>query len=314
MCHLNFSKSALLMAAAFCSTLISNSAFAAEPTVDCSKSNASVQEEVDKAKPGEKVTIFITGGVCNESVTIVKDDITLHGDKDGDGVIDGGVNEVRIIGARRITIQFLEITGDGYGVLAEDGAVANIFNNHIHDNDFDGVAVFTMSFARVQYNVITGNGGDNPGDFYAGIQGWMGGIVRSLGNEISDNGYAAIEFGNQSFYRSGLGSPNPADLDVLVQKGCTQGDLAGTCGDPGTIALDIYRSGSVDLRNTDITGYSSIWGMSDMDVRTTIINGNIDAGAGSRVHLRGSVTGSGFLSCSPNSFAPGAISCGDVIP
>ena len=51
------------------------------------------------------------GGICNERVTIVADDITLHGDKDGDGTIDGGLNEVDVIGAQRVKIEFLELTG-----------------------------------------------------------------------------------------------------------------------------------------------------------------------------------------------------------
>ena len=312
----NISKSALLLAAAFCYSLISNTAFAAEPMVDCTKSNASVQKAIDDAKHGEKTTIFITGGICNESVTIITDDITLHGDKDGDGLINGGVNEVHIIGARRVTIQSLEITGDGYGVFAEDGAVVNIFDNNIHHNINDGVAVGNHSFARVYYSTITTNGRPDP-HFEAGIQVWAGSQVRSVGNVISDNGYAAVEVGSQSYFRSGFftnGNPDPDDLDVILQKGCTQGDAAGTCGDAGTVALDFYRSGTADLRNTDITGYSTIWGMSDMDVRTTIINGDIDAAAGSRVHLRGSVTGSFTLNCFTNGFAPGHFPCGTIFP
>jgi len=63
----NIGKSALLLAAAFCYSLISNTAFADEPLVDCTKSNASVQDAIDGAKLDEKTTIYIVGN-CNDLI------------------------------------------------------------------------------------------------------------------------------------------------------------------------------------------------------------------------------------------------------
>ncbi len=127
-----------------------------------------------------------------------------------------------------------------------------------------------------------------------------------------------MEVGNQGYFRSGFFTagdpPDPADQDVILQKGCDQGDAAGTCGDPGTIALEGFRNGIFDIRNTDVTGETFMSGMSNLDVRDSIFNGDVGASGGSRVHLRSSVKGSGIVSCFTEAFASSSIPCGGVIP
>ncbi len=102
-------------------------------TVNCYEHDASVQSEIDEVKVGRDTTIFIVG-FCDERVTITKDGITLSGNKDGNGTIGGGLTEVTVIGAKRVLIEYLELTGAGYGVLVDLGALVEIRNNNIHDN------------------------------------------------------------------------------------------------------------------------------------------------------------------------------------
>ncbi len=173
----------------------------------------------------------------------------------------------------------------------------------------------------MEFNTITGNG--RTAHFEAGIESGAGSVIRSRGNFVADNAYAAIEFGNMSYFRSGLFIPNdgsipdPADRDTFLQKGCTPDQNAAQCAATAatnTVAVDCFRNGLCDFRNTDVTGSIFISGLSNLDVRTTTINGNINASGGSRLHLRGSVTGSGDVSCFTEAFASASIQCGGSIP
>ena len=283
--------------------------------VNCNRKNASIQKEINKVRHNADKTIFIKG-ICDESVVIDTDNITLRGDRDLDDVVGGGLTEIRIVGARRVTINALELTGSGYGVLVTDGASADIYNSNIHDNQYDGVGVANGSFARIYFNTITNNG--RPAPYYeAGIDVWAGSTARSAGNLVSENPYAAVEVGSQSYFRSGFfttGIPDSADLDVFIQKGCLQGqDASSACGDPGTVAIDFYRNGVADFRNTEVTGSSEIAGLSNLDVRYSIFNGNIDGYGGSRIHLRNTVSGSGVISCFGTTFSSSFWACGDTL-
>jgi len=264
----------------------------------------SVQQAINNVKHGLEFTIFIIGQ-CNESVSIIKDGITLSGNNDGDGTIDGGLTEVKIKGAQRVRVEYLNITGAGAGVLVEEGASVDIVKNNIHDNTGgDGVGVFNEGFARVEFNIITGNGRATL--FEAGIELGSGSTVLSRGNMINNNVYAAIAIGNMSYFRSGLRIPSgetldPADKDTFIQGS-------------GNFAVDCFRKGLCDFRNTDVTGNISISGLSNLDVETTTINGDIVASGGSGLHLSESVTGSGFVFCVTEAFASDFIQCRVSIP
>lgn len=285
-------------------------------TVDCSKSNASIQKEIDRVKHGQKVTIFVIGQCSEEKVVIEKDDITLSGNKDGDGTVDGGVTgAINVVGARRVRIEYLHITGPNEGVVALDGATVTISHNEIVDNVGDGIGAFRNALVQVNFNTITGNG--RLERFEGGVDAGNTTTVRTRGNLIAENGYAAVEVGNLAYWRSEAFTAAPTDprnKDIILQKGCVQGDLAGTCGDEDTIAVDCFRNGICDVRNAEITGFSFMSGMSYFDVRNTTINGDVGANGGSGIRLRGSVTGSGSVGCSSEAFAFGAASCGGSIP
>ena len=201
-------------------------------------------------------------------------------------------------------IEYLDITGAGSGVGVGEGASVTIRNNNIHDNDDDGVGVYYNAFALLESNMITSNG--QLEDEEAGIQVYQGGIVRSSGNNVADNGYAAVEAGSVAYFRSFGG-------DILVQKGCAEGD-GSACSDPGTVAVDCYRGGACDFRDTHVTGEIYISGLSNFDARNSTLNGNIYGGSGSHLNLRDSVTGSGFISCFNEAFSSNFIACNSFIP
>jgi len=304
-------KPALLLSAAFCFSTLTDIAIADDgdkiKKVNCNNANASVQSTLDKVKVGRDTTIFIEG-FCDEHVSIVKDGITLSGDRDGNGVVGGGLTEITITGAQRVQIEYLDISGAGSGVGVGEGASATIRNNNIHDNDADGVGVYYNAFARLESNMITRNGQRE--DEEAGIQVYQGGTVRSSGNYVADNGYAAVEAGSVTYFRSFGG-------DRLLQKGCSENALPGegnSCGEPGTVAVDCYRSGVCDFRDTHVIGNIDITSLSNFDIRNSTVNGDIYGGGGSRVHVRPGVTGSGTVNCDSTAIAQGAVPCFGSLP
>jgi len=308
---------ALLLPAVFCYTFLTNIAVAGDDdrehrikTVNCNNPNASVQKAINKFSNGKEGTIFIVG-YCDESVSIVKNGITLSGNKDGYDTIGGGLSEVKVIGAQRVNIEYLELTGPGYGVLVEEGASVTIRHNNIHDNMADGVGAFNHVFVRVEFNDITGNGGAEQSS--SGIDASGGATIRSKGNYVTENAYAAVVIGNMSFFRSGDSGGSADDKDTFLQKGCSGGELAGTCGNSGTFAFDCFKNGLCDFRNTDVTGNIEISGMSNFEVRNSTINGNIEGYGGSRLALRNTVS-SGLVSCGDATKALYNNPCGELFP
>lgn len=297
--------SALIMATA----LIALPAFATDDTdngprnrtVNCHSDDASIQRQIDEIRPGRKAIIFINGQ-CDEDVLIEKDDITLSGNKDGDGTIDGGVTgTITVVGARRVTIEYLHVTGRNQGIRALDGASVKILHNEIIDNEGDGIGAFNNAFVLANFNTITDNG--RLKELEAGIDAGHNSAVRSQGNYIAENGFAAIEVGNASYWRSEGG-------DQIFQKGCSEGQTSESdCGDPKTIAVDCFRNGSCHVRGATIIGSSFISGMSFFDVRQSTINGSVGAAGGSGVRFREEVTGPGGIDCFSFAFAFDSVSC-----
>jgi hypothetical protein len=163
-------------------------------------------------------------------------------------------------------------------------------------------------FARLESNTITRNGQSE--DEEAGIQVYQGGTVRSSGNYVADNGYAAVEAGSVTYFRS-------FDGDRLLQKGCSEDVQSGdgnSCGDPGTVAVDCYRSGVCDFRDSHVTGNIDISSLSNFDIRNSTVNGYIFGSGGSRVQVRNGVTGSGTVICYSPVIVQGAVQCGQSLP
>ena len=250
-----------------------------------------IQKLVDDA---DKPTIIFIEGVCVEDVTINKDDVTLSGNESGSepgpggtGTIQGTIN---IVGADRVGIEFLTITGSGEGIIVRETASANITSNSITNNTKGGVLVFLASHAGMTDNMVTDNGQPSP-FFDCGLFVGGGSTVFSTGNTYSGNGFCAVEVDRNGYFRNGFFivrnqgiGPDPADLDVYIQNGCEQGDAPG-CGAGGSVALEVFNGGNMDLRNADATGFIEVSVGSHLRVKNMTISGNIDASVDSLVRL-----------------------------
>ncbi len=273
--------------------------------VDCTKGKtiAKALERGNEDKP----LVVIVQGICNENVVIDRDDVTIVADAEG-GTVSGTIT---ILGARRVVIKGLTVTGSGAGVVGtdnaaftvedsvldrndtdgivvnngahatitrntitnngqaslpdsgrgiyvNDGGTAEITKNTIEDNRSDGVGVYNGAYARVEQNVVQRNGRPLPfGE--AGIQ-LNRARVRTNGNIIKDNGYAAVEVYNSSDYRTGS-ALDPQIPDNLVSFEQIEG--VGI----GKVAVDLGQASFVDLRQVNVKGSVLIGDHSMLQVR-----------------------------------------------
>jgi parallel beta-helix repeat protein len=267
--------------------------------VDCARPDGSVQRALDKIKHGRPATIFIRGQ-CEENVAVEVDDVTLSGNWAGDGSVGGGVTgQITVTGARRVRIEYLHVSGAGDGIRVEDGAAADLVHNRLLNNEDNGIVVVGNAFARVESNTMTGND--------QGLAAATGGNIRSTDNHIGDNNIG-LSIGNFAYFR------NAAPPDVIIEKGCSQGDTAGTCGTDATHALECYKTGICDIRSADVTGNMLVVRDSTLSFRVNAVNGDLLVAEDSSVKTRSTVTGSGFITCRDNSSAYGVVPCGGEFP
>ena len=298
---------------------------------------ASIQDAHDQAT-GPR-TIFIVG-ICEEDVSITKDDITLSGNPNGDpcnkaspggtGTIQGTVT----VDGVRASIEFLTITGDGAGVVVTNRADARLTCNEISDNQESGVIVERSSNTVLVDNTLSENGQrriNSPNVFFdSGLVAVGASSVFSVGNTYKDNQYAAIEIDRQSAFRNGAflpretggGPADPNERDVITEKGCNPGTGDGCfTTDEGPVAIEVFNGGLVDLRNADVNGEIEASALSSFRIDGDgAIQGNILAQFGSVVRIRDRsllgdrvVTFTGTLTCNDTSqtfFSN--VQCGDT--
>ncbi len=306
--------------------------------VNCNNPNASIQAAVDAANGP---TIISIKGVCEEDVLLTKDDITLSGkhpnvecDKADPSLSAGAtINGTITIDGVRATIEFLEITGAGEGVHIVNRADARLTCNDISGNEANGVAVMRSSNAVLRDNTVSGNGtrtSDISIFWDCGLVASGGSSVDSRGNTYKDNQYCAIDIFRQSEFRNGAflprdpSNPHPADpdeRDVFTELGCDPASGSGCfTTDWGPVAIDVYTGGSVDLRNADVNGETTVSVLSIFRVEDeAAVQGNIDNSNGSMVRIRDrnrsdrEVTYTGTLSCSSASLTFGSrVLCGQT--
>jgi hypothetical protein len=216
--------------------------------VNCDAPNANLQDAVDFAS-GPTTIRF--SGLCEEDVTIAKDDITLDGQDLG--TVSGTLN---FDGAQRGVVKNATITGPGYGVVANDGASVLINDNLIDENEATGIGVFNGAFARIVDNTITDNG--RADHFDAGIEVARA-VARGQGNQIGNNAYAALSIYNFGTYRTGnFISPTQVDNDGPFEVI----DVGG-----GDYAIDMGQMAFVDLRQVLITGDAFVGRQSMLQIR-----------------------------------------------
>ncbi len=166
----------------------------------------SIQRAVDRARPGDTVTV--ASGVCHENVTNTKNGITLSGAGAGPHgtVLEPAykptasactpgpypkVNGVCVSGANGVTVKELAVEGfPGTGIFASDVRDYTVARVRAGHNAGYGIAGFGMAGVRYLDSVATENGA--PG-IYVGDSPDAQAIVR--GNTAIKNGVGSEGFG-----------------------------------------------------------------------------------------------------------------------
>ncbi len=286
--------------------------------VDCADPKANIQKNIDGVK--EPTTIVISG-TCIEDVTIEVDDLTLQGDPSVGGTVSGTVT---IVGARRVVIDDLTVTGSGEGVVGTEGASFTVQNSDISDNFGAGIGVLAGASAIITGNTIDNNGDDaNLNTLVSQVFGDGIDVVGGANAVITDNDItnslfsgvfvgrnASARFADNTIKNSGLGVAE--DCGIAIFRGgagrmsggntITNSGFAAVCVGPGSV----FRQGTFTLEGppfpgetpdtlTQVGGFTVAVDVAQnafADIRNANITGNIDIRVNSTfVSRNSSITG-----------------------
>jgi Right handed beta helix region len=247
--------------------------------VDCSagKTIAQALKQGDERKP----LVVVIKGTCNESIRIVRDDVTLRGDPVAGGIVhgpDAGVNTIEIL-ASRVTLDNLTVTGGRVGVQVQDSHGALVLDTVIQQTALDGMRIF-VGDADVTGCTVQQTGG-------AGILANRGSVLRVATSEVRDN--------------PGNGISTEANSTLAVN-GSTVSHNGGNGidlgrGSQGTIGTSTISDNGTDA-NKPGNGVSA-WGASGAHIGSdNVITGNREHGVlmagGSTAHIfNNTITGNG---------------------
>lgn len=132
-----------------------------------------------------RVTITLSG-VCTESVSISRDDVTLRGASPGDGLQAPAETfaALTLDGAQRIVLSHLTLAGGSVGLAAQEGTAFRADDIHVHDATDSGVMVAGAS-ARLENTTVEDNGGE-------GILAFNGARVTLVGGIVQNNGLLGV--------------------------------------------------------------------------------------------------------------------------
>ncbi len=123
--------------------------------VDCN-TNDTITAALSQAAPG---TTILVSGLCNESLTITKDEIIIDGQNqttiDGQGA---SASVILIDGARRVTIRNLTVQNGVDGLRAQSGASVTLENVIATNNSDDGIQIVGNSTGQLSDCVAQNNG------------------------------------------------------------------------------------------------------------------------------------------------------------
>lgn len=175
--------------------------------VDCT-AGMTISAALNKGDSRKPVVLTIRGQ-CNENVSITRDDVTLRGDSQSWGVINGTSTTqptVEIL-AHRVTVDWLTITGGRDGIMIHGASNAAVLGSTIHHTGADGIRLLG-GHARILNNLIQYAGGNGIAfqsshallsnniiryNAAAGVFLQQTSNVNAVGNTISANGSNGLE-------------------------------------------------------------------------------------------------------------------------
>lgn len=262
--------------------------FAFEPAnaffVDCD-----LGQSISTALASGETDISVKG-TCTEEVYVTSDDVTIEGEGGVDGVINGALT---VYGAQRFTMRNMAVTAstDGLeGIWVTHGASANFRDITVSDEpDYCAILVFFDSFAEIRNSTLDGNA--------CGLSVGVGSLVSSRGNTITNTENAAVEVYQNATYRA-----RDDTIDASLSGEPTVSVSRNSFLDmrPGDVNGDIAVSHQSHLyirNDSSVTGDIGVDILSELDMKDSVVTGNIRATNLSIARIREGATVNGRVLC-----------------
>lgn len=261
-------------------------------TVDCGKGQtiSAALERGDSRKP----LVLIVRGICNENVTISRDDVTLQGDPASGGTINGpsSGSAVYLAGAHRVLIDRLSIRGGTTAISVFGGSNVAISNSDVQYASSQGIGVIGASAVNVTNCSVQNNARSGIGMEQASVT-----ITNSQISLNSGNGVRADR--NSSVVVSGSTINSNAFSGVTLVK--SEAGIGGTTITAnGTNASQASRHGinatssNVTMNNTTIQGNMGHGVLAVLGGSVSVGSGSVTGNTGNGVFLYMDVTGNFF--------------------
>jgi len=247
-------------------------AWAGPKTVDCAKGQT-ITHALEQSD-GNPITIEVRG-TCHESVQIDRDDVTLIAGSAG-GTVNGpdpNTNTINVVGASRVVIDGLTVTGGRNGIAANGASRLTIQNCSVQRTGRTGISFFQGSSGTANSCTVQ----DNPRD---GIS-VEGGAATVINSTISGNGRTGIIVHNGGSARIGITNRNDPAGNMIT-------------GNSGS-GIGVANGGSAYLADNTISGNGIInpastaccFGLHVTHATASLAGGNtISGNAGSGVFVR----------------------------
>ncbi len=274
-------------------------------TIEVNCSSASLQAAIERAKPGDTLSV---SGTCKENLVIHEEVARITLDGQGKATIEGADAGKRIIEVRGrgITIKGFTITGGRIGVLVTRGGHAVIDGNTVQGAASNGIVVIRQSSASIANNTVQNNGRQ-------GIV--VNGSSASIGNNtVKNNGSFGIVINDTSAVLVGVFGVNDRTASPNIIENNRIGIIVGNSSSARIVGNTIRnnkRSGIIVRRASSLISSNKIDGNGRNGIM--IHNSNVTLGRrrGSRItQLPNSTTsnnnGAGIW-CSGNSSVDGRL-------
>lgn len=232
-------KADRILATVFLALTANAVARAAEPTMEVTV-NCAQGETIAKALTlgdERKPMLVVVQGVCRESVTVGRSDVTLRGDALGSGVSgpDPDVATIAVTGSR-VAIHGLTVTGGLYGIAAEGAEGLTVRNSTIENTGRTGVVYRYGASGLIDGCTIRSNSRDG-----LVVEAAHAAILNST---VTENARVGIVVYNGASARIGIDAANSPGGNTISLNG--QNGILVTSGSSAVIAMNqINGNGTV---------------------------------------------------------------------
>jgi parallel beta-helix repeat protein len=237
--------------------------------VNCTRGDtvARALEKGDERKP----LVVLLSGICSESVTIDRSDVTLRGDG---GVLQGPdpAVDVLTVTADRVAVENLVINGGRNGIFTSGAGALSIRGTTVESTGRTGITLAGSSGAVIDGTTVR----LNPRDGIT-LDGSQATIINS---NVSQNGRVGIFVGIAAAARIGVDNANNAAGSTISQNGATGVNII--LGGSALIA-----NNTITLNGTDPASNSGRAGINVIQASADIAAGNTIAdNAGQGIFVR----------------------------